>query len=55
MKITPEEEANGWTQEALDRYRRERNRAQANLIFKPKNTKPKEQNHNYRPHKWRKK
>jgi len=54
LKITPEEEKNGWTQRSLDEYRRSRNRQQAIAIFKPKEVKrPVTQNHAYNPLKWR--
>lgn len=53
--ITPEEEANGWTQLTLDKYRRSRNRQQALKILRPKPiAKPNEQNHSYNPFRWRK-
>ena len=53
--ITPEEEKNGWTQEKLDAYRRQRNTSQAVAILGPKRIpRPTVQNHRYNPLRWRK-
>ena len=53
--ITEEEIRNGWDQESLSKYRRERNRQQAIKILSSK-PPPKRnvQNHKDNPLKWRK-
>jgi hypothetical protein len=61
MKPTPEEEANGWTEESLTRYIRERDLANAEVVLgdlhSRRITKNKQQptkaNNSYSPHKWR--
>ena len=54
VEITEDEKRNGWTQEALDKYRRSRNRQQHRNIFKAKEiVRPQVQNHGYNPLKWR--
>tara|TARA_R110002020_G_scaffold471044_1_gene697452 strand:- start:7167 stop:7346 length:180 start_codon:yes stop_codon:yes gene_type:complete len=50
---TDEEKRNGWTKSTLKAYILGRQKEQANNIFKKKLMRPMEQNHRYRPHKWR--
>lgn len=50
---TEEEKRNGWTRTALKDYMIKREQEQAKTIFIKKPLKPTEQNHRYRPHKWR--
>jgi len=50
---TAEEKKNGWTKSTLKAYILGRQKEQANNIFRKKPVRPSEQNHKYRPHKWR--
>lgn len=54
--VTPDELKNGWDDKSLRKYLEERNEAQADKInprSEQRRTKPMEQNHRYRPHRWR--
>jgi hypothetical protein len=57
MELTDEEKKNGWTEEKLEKYVLERERAQAGVImFHPdyrKPRKPRFANNHYRPLHWR--
>ena len=50
---TEEEKRNGWTRSSLKEYILKREQEQAKMIFTKKPIRPIEQNHRYRPHKWR--
>jgi len=50
---TPEEKRNGWTKTTLKAYITGREKEQSQNILKKKVIRPTEQNHKYRPHKWR--
>ncbi len=55
---TPEEKANGWTEDSLRRYCKKRLIASSNIIFNKNNirtVKPVQQNNKLHPFKWRKK
>ena len=54
--VTKDELKNGWDDASLRKYLEQRNEAQASLIdpnSKARRSKPTEQNHRYRPHRWR--
>ena len=56
VTATPEELRNGWDDVSLRKYLDQRNEAQAKLIdprSDARRKKPTEQNHRYRPHRWR--
>lgn len=61
MKPTPEEERNGWTEESLTRYIREREVANAVVVLgdpesryiTKKRERPHKANNKYSPHRWR--
>ena len=56
VTVTPEELHNGWDDASLRKYLEQRNEAQAKLIdprSDARRKKPTEQNHKYRPHRWR--
>ena len=56
VTVTPEELRNGWDDVSLRKYLEQRNEAQAKLIdprSDARRKKPTEQNHKYRPHRWR--
>lgn len=61
MKPTPEEETNGWTEETLTRYIRERDLANASTVLgdpesrfiTKKQERPNKSNNKYSPHRWR--
>jgi len=58
IEPTEEEKKNGWTKETLTRYLAERLAAQSlavdvNSLHRKSARKPHEQNHRYRPHRWR--
>jgi len=56
VTVTPEELRNGWDDASLRKYLEERNEAQAKLIDpreRGKNSRPSEQNHRYKPKRWR--
>lgn len=50
---TLEEKRNGWTKSSLKEYILKREQEQARVIFTKKPVRPVEQNHKYKPHKWR--
>jgi len=55
---TEEEANNGWTKESLTRYLKDRYAAQSvfidvNSIFRKAARRPNQQNHKYKPHRWR--
>ena len=53
IKATEDEKTNGWTDESLHEYRRERERSQFKAVFYNDNVKkPTVQNHRYSPFKW---
>ena len=54
--VTKDELRNGWDDASLRKYLEERNEAQVKLIdprSDARRFKPVEQNHRYRPHRWR--
>lgn len=54
--VTKDELRNGWDDASLNKYLNERNEAQADLIdprSASRRKRPIEQNHKYRPHRWR--
>lgn len=54
--VTPEELRNGWDDASLRKYLETRNEAQAEKIdprSQSRRKRPIEQNHRYRPHRWR--
>ncbi|MDO8683698.1 MAG: hypothetical protein Q7N50_09485 [Armatimonadota bacterium] len=54
--VTPDELKNGWDDASLRKYLNERNEAQVSLIdprSDSRRKRPTEQNHKYRPHRWR--
>ena len=54
--VTKDELKNGWDDASLRKYLNERNEAQAHLIdprSESRRKRPIEQNHRYRPHRWR--
>lgn len=51
--LTEEEKANGWTEESLEKYRKERERAQMEAIMNPLPKRPKWANNQYDPKRWR--
>lgn len=54
--VTPDELKNGWDDASLRKYLEQRNEAQVQLIdprYAGRNKRPREQNHKYRPHRWR--
>jgi hypothetical protein len=56
VTVTPDELRNGWDDASLRKYLAERNDAQAKLIdprSEARREKKSEQNHRYRPHRWR--
>ena len=57
IELTDEERANGWTEESLAAYVKERERAQAGVVmFEPEYRKPhrpKWANNSYNPLRWR--
>ena len=56
VTATPEELRNGWDDVSLRKYLDQRNEAQAKLIdprSDARRKRPIEQNHKYRPHRWR--
>ena len=58
IEPTVEEKRNGWTKEALTKYLAERNAGQSlsvdvNSLHRRVARRPNEQNHSYRPHRWR--
>lgn len=56
ITVTPDEIRNGWDNDSLLKYLEERNEVQAKIIDpreRNKNRKPIEQNHKYRPLRWR--
>jgi hypothetical protein len=61
MKLTPEDERNGWTEETLSRYIREREVANAEVVLgdpesryiSPKRKRQHKANNQYSPHRWR--
>jgi hypothetical protein len=50
---TKEEKRNGWTRNTLKEYILKREQEQAKFIFQKPPMRPVEQNHKYKPHKWR--
>lgn len=56
VTVSPDELKNGWDDASLRKYLNERNEAQASLIdprSDSRRKRPIEQNHRYRPHRWR--
>ena len=53
VKATEEEKRNGWTDESLNQYRREREEASFMTVYIKPPKRPSVQNHRYRPQKWR--
>ena len=56
VTATPEELRNGWDDVSLRKYLDQRNEAQVKLIdprSDARRKRPIEQNHKYRPHRWR--
>jgi hypothetical protein len=53
VPATEEEKRNGWTDESLHEYRRERERANAMAVYYKEPKRPVMQNHRYNPLKWR--
>lgn len=54
--VTKDELRNGWDDASLRKYLNERNEAQVSLIDPRsdlRRKRPTEQNHRYRPHRWR--
>ena len=54
--VTQDELRNGWDDASLRKYLEQRNEAQADLIdprSAARRSRPTEQNHRYRPHRWR--
>ena len=52
IKLTKEEIKNGWTPEKLEAYRKNRDEAAHESVFKERNPKPSSQKR-YNPHRWR--
>jgi len=50
--ITETDKKNGWTEEALAKYQKEREKANLESISSPRVIKPQQQT-SYRPHRWR--
>ena len=55
VKATEAEKRNGWTDESLNQYRRERDRASFMSVYEKPMKLPSVQNHRYSPLKWRRK
>lgn len=53
VKVTEDEKKNGWTDESLNAYRLERERASFVMVYVKPPVKPSMQNHRYSPLKWR--
>ena len=56
VTVTTDEQKNGWDDASLRKYLETRNDVQASLIDPRSNSRrkrPAEQNHRYRPHRWR--
>ena len=56
VTVTTDEQKNGWDDASLRKYLETRNDVQASLIDPRSNSRrkrPTEQNHRYRPHRWR--
>jgi len=56
VTVTADELRNGWDDASLRKYLESRNEAQAKLVDpreRNKDKRPIEQNHRYRPHRWR--
>lgn len=52
VKATDEEKKNGWTDESLNAYRMERERASFMSVYIKPVKRPSVQNHRYSPFKW---
>lgn len=56
VTVTPDELKNGWDDASLRKYLETRNAVQADKIdprSESRRKRPVEQNHRYRPHRWR--
>ena len=53
VKATEDEKKNGWTDETLHEYRKERDRANFQKVYNKPIVRPTVQNHTYNPLKWR--
>jgi len=53
VKATEDEKRNGWTDETLNAYRRERDQASFMTVYFKEPKRPSVQNHRYHPQKWR--
>ena len=53
VELTPEEKKNGWTEESLDAYFKDREKAQAVAVLADRRQRPRFANNAYRPLLWR--